>query len=100
MFSLLFISSILHHIIGQQISSKAQATIWNRLLDLVNEINIESISSLEAEILRSIGISHRKVEYIQAFIQQLKDNSINLDSIATLTDEKAIQQLITIKGGW
>ena len=37
-------SSVVHHIIGQQISMKAQATIWQRMQDDLGVINAENDS--------------------------------------------------------
>ena len=34
-------SSVIHHIIGQQISTKAQATIWQRMQEGLGEVNAE-----------------------------------------------------------
>ena len=36
-------SSVVHHIIGQQISTKAQATIWQRMQDALGQVNAETI---------------------------------------------------------
>ena len=36
-------SSVIHHIIGQQISTKAQATIWKRMSDSLGTVNAETI---------------------------------------------------------
>lgn len=36
-------SSVVHHIIGQQISTKAQATIWQRMKNSYGEVNAETI---------------------------------------------------------
>ena len=36
-------SSVVHHIIGQQISTKAQATIWQRMQVVLGEVNAETI---------------------------------------------------------
>ena len=33
-------SSVVHHIVGQQISTKAQATIWQRMRDTLGEVNV------------------------------------------------------------
>ena len=53
-------SSVVHHIVGQQISTKAQATIWNRMKEKLGEVNAETVSEATAEELQSIGISFRK----------------------------------------
>lgn len=36
-------SAVVHHIIGQQISTKAQATIWQRMQDALGTVNAETI---------------------------------------------------------
>lgn len=36
-------SSVIHHIIGQQISTKAQLTIWKRMQDKLGNVNAETI---------------------------------------------------------
>ena len=38
-------SSVVHHIIGQQISTKAQETIWKRMQDGLGCVNAESIAA-------------------------------------------------------
>ena len=37
-------SSVVHHIIGQQISTKAQATIWQRMQDALGTVTADSIT--------------------------------------------------------
>ena len=46
-------SSVVHHIIGQQISTKAQATLWERLLNKIGTVNAQKILSLGKEELQS-----------------------------------------------
>lgn len=36
-------SSVVHHIIGQQISTKAQATVWRRMQDALGEVNAQTV---------------------------------------------------------
>jgi DNA-3-methyladenine glycosylase II len=48
-------SSVVHHIIGQQISTKAQATIWQRLQDALGEVNAETIRAAGVPMLQSLG---------------------------------------------
>ena len=38
-------SSVVHHIIGQQISTKAQATIWQRMQDALGTVTADSIAA-------------------------------------------------------
>lgn len=48
-------SSVVHHIIGQQISTKAQATIWKRMRETLGEVNAETILSADISRLQSLG---------------------------------------------
>ena len=36
-------SAVVHHIVGQQISTKAQATIWQRMQDALGRVNAENV---------------------------------------------------------
>ena len=36
-------SAVVHHIVGQQISTKAQETIWQRMLSALGEVNAETV---------------------------------------------------------
>ena len=49
-------SSVVHHIIGQQISTKAQATIWQRMQDVLGVVNAETI--LAAGVPAAAGPGH------------------------------------------
>ena len=60
-------SSVVHHIIGQQISTKAQATIWARMKAQFGEVNAESVSAAELDTLQSFGMTFRKAESIKDF---------------------------------
>ena len=57
-------SSVVHHIIGQQISTKAQATIWQRMQDALSTVTADSITAAGVPLLQSLGMTFRKTEYI------------------------------------
>ena len=50
-------SSVIHHIIGQQISTKAQATIWRRMKEQFGEVTAESILAAEIPVLQSFRMA-------------------------------------------
>lgn len=91
-------SSVVHHIIGQQISTKAQETIWQRLKDELGEVNAENIYKTDISRLQSLGMSFRKVEYIKDFADKVHSGSFNLQDISELSDEEAIKALDSLKG--
>ena len=63
-------SSVIHHIIGQQISTKAQATIWRRMQETLGEINAQTVCNAGTQRLQSLGMTYRKAEYIMDFAQR------------------------------
>ncbi|MDY4919828.1 MAG: DNA-3-methyladenine glycosylase 2 family protein [Phascolarctobacterium sp.] len=91
-------SSVVHHIVGQQISSKAQATIWQRLVDTLGAVQAENIVAREASELQALGMSMRKAEYIRDFALKVHTGAFDLERIASLPDGEAIKELVSLKG--
>ena len=91
-------SSVVHHIIGQQISTKAQATIWQRMKDALGEVNAETILASDISELQSLGMTFRKAEYIKDFAGKVHEGVFNLEAIAHMPDEEAIKELASLKG--
>lgn len=91
-------SSVVHHIIGQQISTKAQATIWQRMKDALGEVNAETILAADISELQSLGMTFRKAEYIKDFAGKVHEGVFNLEAIAHMPDEEAIKELASLKG--
>ena len=91
-------SSVVHHIIGQQISTKAQATIWCRCQDTLGEVNAEAILTAGVPKLQSLGMTFRKAEYITDFAEKVHTGVFSLDAVAHMDDEDAIRALSSLKG--
>ena len=91
-------SSVVHHIIGQQISTKAQATIWQRMKDALGEVNAETILAADISELQSLGMTFRKTGYIKDFAGKVHEGVFNLEAIAHMPDEEAIKELASLKG--
>jgi len=91
-------SSVVHHIIGQQISTKAQATIWRRMQDALGEVNAEAILAAGVPRLQSLGMTFRKAEYITDFAEKVHTGSFDLDAVERMSDEDAIRALSALKG--
>ena len=91
-------SSVIHSIVGQQISSKAHATIWGRLKNLCGEITPKTIGVLSVEELQSVGVSIRKASYIKDFAAKVTNGEFSLKATEKLSDEEFIAALTTLKG--
>jgi DNA-3-methyladenine glycosylase II len=91
-------SAVIHHIIGQQISSAVQKTIWKRINDKIGKITIDSINGLSTNEIQKFGTTFRKAEYIKNFAGKIKRGEFILDDIPNKNDEEIIKQLSTLKG--
>lgn len=91
-------SSVVHHIIGQQISSAAQRTIWNRLREKLGEVTPERMHTLSREELQACGMTFRKAEYILDFTDQVVSGQFDLAAVAAMDDAEAIAALSRLKG--
>jgi DNA-3-methyladenine glycosylase II len=91
---------LLRTVVGQQLSAKAAATIFDRLLDLFAG-KIPSPAELLAvapEQLRAIGLSGRKVEYVRDLATHVESGALELDRLGELSDEEVIAEITAIRG--
>ncbi len=91
-------SSVIHHIIGQQVSTKAQVTIWKRMVDSFGTVDVEKILSAGILQLQSFGMTFRKAEYITDFAKKVHDGAFDLQAVSKMPDEDAIKALSSLKG--
>lgn len=91
-------SSVVHHIIGQQISTKAQTTIWQRMQDALGTVTADSIAAAGVPLLQSLGMTFRKAEYITDFAEKIRSGAFNLESVKYMSDADAIRTLSSLKG--
>lgn len=93
-----FFSSVIHQIVGQQISTKAQETIWNRIQEQLGEVNANTVLNAGADKLQSFGISFRKADYILDFAKKVQEGEFDLEAIWEKTDEEVIRELSALRG--
>lgn len=95
-----YYQQLVRSIIGQQLSVKAAATIYNRFLHLFGGImpTPEQIITTHADELRNIGCSYQKASYIHDLAQHILDYRLDLAHIATLPNSEIIKQLVAVKG--
>lgn len=91
-------SALVHHIVGQQISTKAQATIWERINNFLGAVTPETILNASIEEIRSFGISLRKVEYIKDFAEKVHTGEFDIEAAEKMEDDDLIKYLTTLKG--
>ncbi len=90
--------SIVHMMVGQQISTKAHKTIWKRMLDYYNIVKPINISKTSIEQMQSFGMTYIKANNIINFSNKVLNNEINLEELNNKTDNEVIRELSNIDG--
>jgi DNA-3-methyladenine glycosylase II len=91
-----FFTSITRSIVGQQISVKAAASVYAKLVATVGEISPENISTASDEALRAAGLSGQKAKYLKrnaAIWHEIPVHSFN-----DMEDEAVIDELTKLYG--
>ena len=82
-------------IIEQQVSFKAAITIKKRFLELISDKAPPQIVEIDNDIMQSIGISYRKVDYIKNTYLFFLNNKTDFHKI---NKNEVIKELTKIKG--
>lgn len=108
-------AGVIRHIVGQQISGKAQATIWARLMARIAlaspnqtispEENAglsgpspESLLALGENGLRSVGMSGVKAARILEVARRTACGEVDFHALAQKTDQEIIDTLVELPG--
>ena len=59
-------TALVHSIIGQQISTKAHQTVWERMVTRFDKITPSVFDALSLEELQQFGITFKKATYIKS----------------------------------
>jgi DNA-3-methyladenine glycosylase II len=92
--------TLIRSIVGQQLSTKAAATIYGRVLELFGKHTPTPKQLLKAdpEKLRAAGLSRAKVAYLRDLAEHVEDGALELERLPDLPDEEVAAQLTAIKG--
>jgi DNA-3-methyladenine glycosylase II len=87
-------------IVGQQLSTKAARSIWERLVDILGGTfpQASDLLAVDAHTIRSAGLSRAKVNFLTDLAQRIDDGRLDLGRLAELPDEDVIAALTEIKG--
>lgn len=91
-------TAIVHQIIGQQISTAAQATIWNRMRERLGEVTPPAVCAATEEGLQSCGITFTKARYIKSCAEKVASGQFDLDAVREMDDAEAIAALSSLEG--
>lgn len=90
--------ALVKSIVGQQISTKAQATIWGRMQERFQPLTPDCLAEVALQELQACGISMRKATYIQGITQAIVEGDLDLEALYTMSDEEVCAQLTKLKG--
>ena len=84
-------------IIGQQISTKAAASVWGQMVNKGLDQSAVAANAPE-ETLRGAGLSTRKAEYVKGLAAAVESGDFDLAALADLPGEEASAKLIALRG--
>jgi DNA-3-methyladenine glycosylase II len=92
--------ALVRSIVGQQLSTKAARTIYERLTELFDGHTPTPRELLETdpEGIRAAGLSRPKVAYLRDLAEHVEDGELDLEHLAELPDDEVSAQLTAVKG--
>jgi DNA-3-methyladenine glycosylase II len=92
--------ALVRAIVGQQLSSKAARTIYERLIEVFggHTPTPKELLAVDPRLIRAAGLSNAKVAYLRDLAEHVEDGELELDRLRELPDDEVAAQLIAIKG--
>ena len=94
-------AALLRAIVGQQLSTKVAAIIWGRMLERFDgrAPTPQQVLDDDPDQLRTaVGLSRAKTTYLRSLAEHVLSGELDLDHVATLSDEELITELTAVKG--
>jgi len=91
-------AALVHSIVGQQISMKAQETVWRRIEEELGAVTPEAVAACSIEKLKSFGISFRKAQYIRDAAERVLDGRLNIAALYGMSDDEVYAELVRLSG--
>ena len=92
--------ALVRSIVGQQLSTKAARTIYERVSELFGgrTPTPRELLEVDPELIRAAGLSRAKVAYLRDLAEHIEDGELELHKLTELPDEEVSAQLTAIKG--
>jgi DNA-3-methyladenine glycosylase II len=90
--------ALVRTIVGQQVSTHAARAIWGRLDACCDPMTPERLLRLRTPKLRAAGLSRQKIDYARSLARHIANGELDLDGLARLDEEEAIDALTQVKG--
>ena len=85
-------------ILGQQISSKAADTVWQRFQDVCSPVTPEHVLCFSKEDLQACGTTFRKIGYIQDISHEFVSGRLQTEIVSAMPDNLFCQILCQLPG--
>jgi DNA-3-methyladenine glycosylase II len=87
-------------IVWQQLSGKAAATIYRRVVALLpgGVVTPVALLAVPEQDLRAAGLSRAKIAYVRDLAGRVLDGRLHLDTFEDMDDESVIAELTAVKG--
>jgi DNA-3-methyladenine glycosylase II len=92
---------LIRAIVGQQLSTRAAAAIYGRLIARFGDRppTPEEVLADDPDELRvAAGLSHAKVRYLRSLAEHVLDGSLQLDRLHDLSDDEVKAEVTAVKG--
>ena len=92
--------ALLRSIVGQQLSTKAARSIYERLTGLFGgrAPTPAELLAADPEAIRGAGLSRPKVAYLRDLAARVEDRELELERLPELADAEVADQLTAVKG--
>jgi DNA-3-methyladenine glycosylase II len=91
-------STLARAIVGQQISVKAAASVWDRLVAEIAGVTPANLAAADLARLRTCGLSGQKCAYLSDLAARFVSGALDPSSWNALDDEALIAELTQVKG--
>ena len=92
-------TSMVRSIMGQQLSVKAAATIYGRLVERARgSLSPESLNAIPDEDFRTCGVSRQKLGYLRDLSRHFTEAPETFSRLPELSDDEVITALTAVKG--
>jgi DNA-3-methyladenine glycosylase II len=91
-------ATLARSIVGQQISTKAADSIWQRVVAAAPQMAPAEVARLRMPRLRACGLSGRKAEYIRDLARHFAGGRIHAANWTDMADEDIIAELVAVRG--
>lgn len=90
--------ALMHAIVGQQIATKAQQTVWARLERTLGRVTPEAMDGADAAVIQSVGLSFRKVGYMKAAAGRFLRGDLDAETLRGMDDAALCAALCALDG--